>query len=225
MFLAVRNDCSANLPATLKHSHHSRFVLRSSSRDATFALAYVHVPSFPADECFVYFDFAAQFRSEETILQSETETLQHEPSSLLRNSQVAGDFIAGDSVLAIAEHPESRQPFCERDWRILKHCSQFHRKLLVALLPLPPLLSLQVVVILVTAGWANGNSVRPSHPGHSINANLLIAVMLYRLLECLWVCHAKNFTKLSLVSQGIYCPNKLPVVWPGSERPGEAIPL
>jgi hypothetical protein len=107
----------------------------------------------------------------------------------LTDAKITRQLIAADSVFAIAQHPESGKPFCERDWTILEDRSQFDGELFVTLFALPAFLSLQVVVLLVSAGWADRNTIRPTHLGDSINANLFVAVVLDRLLECLWRFH------------------------------------
>src|SRR5208282_2111863 len=99
-----------NLPAALKDSHHSRFVLRSCASDAALALRNVHVPRLAADESFVNLNFAAQLRAEEIVLHRKANPLQHEPCRLLRYLDVSRNFVAANAVLAVRQHPRCREP-------------------------------------------------------------------------------------------------------------------
>ncbi len=127
-------DLGANLPAALNEADNGSLVLFDSSGKHGLSVL-VHVPRLTADEGFVYFDTvsrAAEFRGVERVLQSKSQTLKHKPCRLLRNSQCSVNLHAGDSVLAVAEHPKSRHPLVESKRRVLKYRSNLERKLLVA---------------------------------------------------------------------------------------------
>src|SRR4029077_20642768 len=113
----------ANLSAALQNSDYSGLVLCTRSRDAALTLADVHIASLAANEGFVNFHFTAELRAKEIILQSQPDSMQHEPCRLLGDFQVACDLIATDAVLAVRQKPCCRQPFIEGNWAVLKNGS------------------------------------------------------------------------------------------------------
>src|ERR1019366_6089454 len=137
MLLAIRYDCGANLSAALKDSHDCGFVLSPRASDWAFALTRVLFTGLPADERFVYLDFAAEFGAEEVILNSKPKALQHEPCGLLSDTQSTVNLHAGDSVLAVDQQPKSGHPLIEAERRILENRSQFQSELLLALVAKP----------------------------------------------------------------------------------------
>jgi hypothetical protein len=132
MFLAVRNDRSTNLSATFQDAHDGGFVFGTRSGDSASPFAYVHIPSLTADERLIYFDFAAEFRPEEIILQSKPKTLQHEPCRLLSYTDGAMNLHAADAVLAVDQHPESGHPLIQSNGRVLHYRADLHGELLLA---------------------------------------------------------------------------------------------
>src|SRR5439155_26047610 len=89
------------------------------------------------DKSLIYFDFAAvaaQLASEEFILQGQTDAMQHEPSGFLGHSQIAGNFVATDSVLAVGEHPRSSEPLVQSNRRILKDGSDLDGELALCMM-------------------------------------------------------------------------------------------
>jgi hypothetical protein len=67
----------------------------------------------------------------------------------------------------------------QADGRVLEDGSHLHRELLLAFAAFPPLLSGQVVRFFGMALGANSLTIGPFHSSHGINANLLIAEILY----------------------------------------------
>ena len=68
--------------------------------------------------------------------------------------------------------------------------SHLHRELLFAAPALPPLLIGEPNQIAsLTTPNAELLTIRPTHLSHFIDANLLIAKVLYCVYECGWVCH------------------------------------
>src|SRR6266568_1235495 len=105
---AIRHDGSANLSPALHDSYDSGLVLPACSGDAPLTFAQVHVSSLAADERFIDFDFATiatEFAAKELILQGKPNAMEHEPCGLLGNLEIAGNFVATDSVLAVRKHP------------------------------------------------------------------------------------------------------------------------
>jgi hypothetical protein len=120
-------------------------------------------------------------------LESESQPMKHEPSSLLRDSESAMDFVRGNTVLARDEHPESRKPLLQRDGRLFKDRPNFDGELATAVPAFPPFLGLQIVgipaqVVAGSPAVRAVRSLRPAHEGDSINADLFVAKVLNRLL-------------------------------------------
>jgi hypothetical protein len=120
------------------------------------------------------------------------------PRGLLSYSKFPRNLVAGHAVLAVAEHPQSNEPFIQRERRILEETVYLDAELLAARIALPTLLSGKPVVFTVTlfnsALRANGLAVRPAERGNRINANLLIRVVPNRFRQRLGYIHASTFT-------------------------------
>src|SRR5258708_17278901 len=99
--------------------------------------------------------------------------MQHEPCAFLCDSQSAMNLPRRNTVLAVCEHPHSRQPLLQRDGRVLEDSSEFHRELPSAIAALESLLSLEVVRLLSETGRTLC-AIRPAPLGYSVNADLLI---------------------------------------------------
>ena len=126
----------------------------------------------------------------------QSQAMQHEPCGLLRHAKVTVNFVRANSVFTANQHPESRKPFLQRDRRILEDGLNLDRKLATAVPALPALLCLEVVGIFgilantIRASWA----IHPAHRGYGINADLFVAKVLNRLLQCLWRFHARTIS-------------------------------
>ena len=108
--------------------------------------------------------------------------MQYEPSRLLSNANSLAEFIGADSVFAVHQHPKSDEPFIKTNGRVLEDGSKLYGELLVALFAFPATLSLEVVVLFMTASRTLG-TVRPAKIGHSLNAYFGIAEVLDGFLE------------------------------------------
>jgi hypothetical protein len=81
----------------------------------------VHVSRFTADESFIHFDVTGQFPAVAFILQRQANPMQHEPRSLLSNSQRAVKLPRANPVSVVRNHPNSGKPLIKTDRRILEH--------------------------------------------------------------------------------------------------------
>src|SRR5438105_14309523 len=109
--------------------------------------------------------------------------MQHEPSSLLSDTESAMQFPAADTVFAVSEQPQCRHPLGKRDRRILKNSLQFDRELPPTLMTLPALLAFNPVMTVLGQTGRTLHAIRPAHSGESINTHLLIAKVLNSLLK------------------------------------------
>jgi hypothetical protein len=147
----------------------------------------VHVTEFSSNESLIDFYASALNPSQlpyNASLERKAKPMQHKPCRLLRHPKSAVNLPRANAVLAANEQPESREPLLQRDRRILEDGADLNGELATAGSALPPLLSLEVVWILGVVSVAIGApwAIKPTHSGHSVNANLFFAKVLNRLL-------------------------------------------
>src|SRR5208282_5220233 len=111
--LQCRHVCSLNrhrygASAALPESHHSRLTDRTASSLELFV--FVLVALFAADEAFVYFDDAAQLVEVIARAARLAQTLQHEPSGLLGNTDLFAELQAGDALACGYEQVHRIEP-------------------------------------------------------------------------------------------------------------------
>src|SRR5262249_45712747 len=152
----------------VKHSHHNHLVnvVMSLSSDSEFLYAFVHVPRFSADECFVYLNFfttTTKLSSEHAIMHGESDPVHHEPCALLGDSQSAVNLVRANPIFASGQHPDGSEPFVQADRGILKDASNFDTELLfgVLVLALPDSASRDKANVFTPAGWTL-NTIGPA---------------------------------------------------------------
>ena len=74
----------------------------------------------PAKNSFINLDLTRQLAAVARILHRQSDSLKHDPSGLLGNADSTVKFVAGDSVLAVSEHPHCKKPLVQRNCRIFK---------------------------------------------------------------------------------------------------------
>jgi len=164
----VRDDLSANLAHLAIHdAHDNRLAAISAHLLITQSAILVHVSDATANVGFVYFDFAA-IASELPIpmaerVESLSDSLQHEPCRLLRDSERAVNLPRRDAVLAVHEHPDRRHPLIESKSRVLEDRANLDGELLLAGIAVPDSPGLNERVLIRTAPWADDFAVRPAH--------------------------------------------------------------
>jgi len=162
---------------------HDNFFSKSSSPDILEAFA-VHVAALAPNISFIRFDIAGQF-IHAAILNSEPDTVKHEPSSLLSDAQCTGKLARADAVFGVYNHPESGEPLIEAQCAVLEDCPDLHRELLIAFTAIPFFARFhESYVVLVTARTHNF-AVRPTDSGHEIQARARICEIFNRLCQCL----------------------------------------
>ena len=88
------------------------------------------------------------------LLESQADTLKHEPCRLLGNAQGSAKFVRTDTVLAVDQHPHCRHPLIESKRGILKDRPDLDRELFLAALAEPNQARLDERVLIVTAARA-----------------------------------------------------------------------
>lgn len=114
--------------------------------------------------------------------------MQNKPCRLLSDPDSAVNFVRANTVAATGKHPERDKPLIQSDGRVFKDGSQFDGKLPIAIFAFPAFLSLQVIMLFVTASRAY-RAIRPAQRGHGINADLFVAKVPNRLLQSVWLFH------------------------------------
>src|SRR5258708_6916075 len=115
MFFAVRNHHGANLTVTFQDAHDSGLVLHSAFGNHALPPLRVHEASRAADKSLIDFDvlsFAAEF-FHAAELESQAETVKHEPCGLLCDAEVAPALIRANAVLEVNEKPQRGEPLVE----------------------------------------------------------------------------------------------------------------
>jgi hypothetical protein len=94
------------------------------------------------------------------------------------------DFIRGNTVFTVNEHPESREPLLQGDWRVLEDRKFLDGELAAAIATLPALRSFQVIrLCCILANTVRAaRAIGPSHCSYSVNADLFVAKVANRLL-------------------------------------------
>ena len=182
--------------------------------DAASLDTLVHVPRFPADESFVGFDFAREFRSQGFVLHRQPDAMEHQPCRLLRDTHVFSDLATADSVLAVQDHPHGGEPLVQRNSRILHDGSDLDGELALGVmfraLPGAPL-GVETDLIRATSG-ADHSPIRPAPYRQVINAVIGIREVQDCFLKALWfvahnVLHEPKYSKFLRASQVNNCLN------------------
>src|SRR5690348_2984162 len=108
---------------------------------------------------------------------------------ILSDTDSAVNLVGTDAILAIDQHPESREPLVQLDRGIFEDGAELHRKLATALFAFPPLLSFQVIILFAFASRTGHYAIRPAQSGDGINADLFVAEVLDSVLKCFRLVH------------------------------------
>ena len=74
------------------------------------------VSSFAADKGLIHFDWDTPMASSGVyviFMHGEANPVKHEPSALLGNADVTGNFVAAHTVFAVSNHPRCQYPLIE----------------------------------------------------------------------------------------------------------------
>jgi len=197
--LAVLYMCNVNLAGfAIKQADDKFLPYAPGAFDFLGFLVRVHVARESADESLVGFDRAASAHLLETAaLHRKPESMQHEPGCPLSDFQVAGDFIAADSVLAVIDQPHRYEPLVERDRTVFKDRTYFDGKLplRVIVLALPETAGFQERNLFASACRAS-YAVRPANCDEQAQRTVGMGKIPDSFKQGLWpLCfaHALNF--------------------------------
>lgn len=168
---------------------------------ATFALhdallaVIVHVANLAANEGLIDFDFAIQLAAVVVILHCQTNSLKHEPSSLLTDAYSPVEFPRAKPVLAVRELPHGEQPFIQANRRILEDRPDLDGELSLRVpsLALPEAPGRQETDLVRSTGRTDYFAIFPAPIRQIANAVLWIGEVNDCFLECFWFgCHDES---------------------------------
>lgn len=214
----VANDARADAArrTTLQKSHHGRHahptppLLAGDEPVLVPRQPMAPIAGLAADVGLVGFDFAAHFR-EGLRLHGETDSVQHEPRRLLRDTQGPRGLVGADAVLAVHGHPEARKPLVQADRRILEDGPELNRELLLASGALPDATRREEGMLLTLAARAV-DTFRPAQANQERKANIGVREVADRFDQrggnSRGLFHARESTSRGRVSQ-VYCCERL----------------
>src|ERR1700722_9790304 len=123
---------SAHLATTFHHSESDGFILSSLTGNDTCAALAVHVSRFAADKGLIDLYLATQLCGG-LVLHDFADAVQHEPSGLLGDTQVAGDLTSTNTIAAVGYQPHSSEPLIQTDRRLIENGAYLDGELLAAL--------------------------------------------------------------------------------------------
>src|SRR5579862_519940 len=137
----------------------------------------MHIARFATDEGPISFD-GPRHPVECTVMLRAANTVQHEPSGLLRRLQRSGDLVRRYAILAVRKHPHRIQPLVESNWAILGNRADFNRELPPASETRPHQPCLEKRHLFALAAWAY-NAIRPLHFPNGFNADQRVRNVTY----------------------------------------------
>src|SRR5215469_10089536 len=123
-FLRIINDLHAYtgvaLSAPLQDAEYGSLILAACAGDLSRTSRLVHVAGLAADVGFVRFHLPRE-QSRAAFGERETQAVVHEPCGLLCHAKSTGRLTRADSVLAINNEPQRREPFLQSERRVFKN--------------------------------------------------------------------------------------------------------
>lgn len=188
--LAIGDMLHADLASlAIKQTHDQFFPRAASASDLLRFFVLVHEARESTDESLVGFNRPAstEFR-ERTALHRKPNAMEHEPCGFLTDFQISREFARTDSVLAIADQPDSGQPLSQRQRRVLEDGSDLNAELTAVMLlaALPAALIGEIMDFIASANRALHDAVRPTARNNVCDAAILIGVVADRICQGFW---------------------------------------
>jgi hypothetical protein len=113
--------------------------------------------------------------------------VEHEPSGFLSHFEVAGDFIAADTIFTVHDQPDGGEPLIQRERGILEYAASLHGELLMAIPAhaLPNSASAEVRNLAAPTVRTH-NTIQPAHRRNKVHAHVRIGEVSGGLQETLW---------------------------------------
>src|ERR1017187_1974731 len=183
-------DLRTDRSTAFQYCRYDGLAFRPASVDLLFALVGVHETRLAADEGFIYFNFATQL-VERFALCGKADAVEHEPSRLLSDAQCSVQFVGTDTVLAVQQHPNCREPLLKRDRRVFKDgtCLQRKARFRVIGVAFPQAVLGKVANLLRPTFRALHLAVCPAEINHKLSAIFKFREVDYRVSEGSVVAH------------------------------------
>jgi hypothetical protein len=177
----------ANLAAALKNCGDYLFAFTTTALNFLCSLARVHVASLTADESLINFYLATKLAAVNSILHSQTNSVEHEPCRLLGDLQMSVDLPRRNAILATGNEPNHRKPLIKTKRRVFENRSGLDAELAFWMpclaLPQPPRRDERDIG--TTAGRAR-NTFRPTPRHPIIQAVIGVLEIWDRVQKALW---------------------------------------
>ena len=188
-------DGRANLASlSFKQTEHNSLTNWAASGYLCRSFVRVHVAGFTADKGFIRFDRTSHLVDMAFMLR-KANPMQHKPSRFLGHSERSVKLIGTDPVLAIEQHPSSRQPLFQRYRGVFVNgpCFECERRALVPTVALPNTLLRKPRNLFSAALRAFNFAVWPAKLHHELATMLEIREVQDRVPErCMWRTHGSS---------------------------------
>ena len=180
------NDLRLDATSPLQHAEHDGLVARAATMNLATLHVWMHVASLTTDERLIDLNLTGQL-VETSGVEHQSESVTHEPRSLLGNTDGAGQLVTGDTVLTVDEHPESGHPLLNRYRAVFHDGPDLQAKLrpLVLFLALPAPDRFHVVDAIRSTMRTPDDSIRPAKLDQKVVAILVISEVSDSFEECL----------------------------------------
>jgi len=131
--------------------------------------------------------------------------MKHEPSGFLSHANGPMQFVAADSVLAIADHPDRRHPLVQTDRGILKDRADLDGELFLASLAEPNLAGAHKRIGVRATARARNFVIRPAHPLGILECAIRVTEVNNCLLEGYGLFHLSTFRSIGRILLTFLC--------------------
>jgi hypothetical protein len=212
----IRNYLSLNSAMVInsmpvEESHYYGFANSTPTLNLGFSLAFVHVPGLATNESFVNLNLAGHEGI--AALHCQADTMEHEPSGLLGDSDCPVNLIRANAVFGIRNHPDSSEPLVKSDGAIFEDGSHLDGKLPLFMLRLafPKAASGDESDIYASASRAR-YTIGPAEFDHEVKADVRVGEIFNSFDKGSWLAHfstsfhCSKCTRKELLSQVYCCP-------------------
>ena len=188
--LDIRNHLRPHLSAvTVEHPHNDGLAVVRSLQCGLHLQSSraVHRLRLGADEGLVNLNrttiLAAQLVPV-ALAERQPYAVKHKPCGLLSHCEVAGYFVATDTILAVHDQPDGGEPLVQREWRILEHAASLHGELLMAIAvhALPDSASAEVRNFTAPTVRTH-DTIKPAHRRNKVHAHVNVGEVSGSLQE------------------------------------------
>jgi hypothetical protein len=220
--LDVRNYLRANLARlAVKHSNYRRFVSESvlvflhalRTRFAAKLLTARFMPVLGIATYKRFIDFYGSIRATQRAaicagFHRLAYPMQHEPSTLLGNTDASRNFVTGNAILGVGDHPYDHHPLIKSDGRILEDRTYLEGELFLAARAEPYAAGADKRMLLRSTARAGYKSIRPTKIDGVLESTFRVREVNNCFLKRLRRSHGLNASPESLVCQVYYYQSK-----------------